>query len=64
MLNQRIRKSSVIAFRATPVLAQQLKEMAAKDQVRLSSWLNLRAQKFIEEAHTEAENNPVQERLL
>ena len=53
------RRSDVLAFRVTPTVASQLKELAAKDQKKLSSWLNLRAQQLIQTYHQQE-----QERLL
>ena len=36
-----------MAFRVTPTVAEQLKELAAEEQRTLSTWMNLRAQEVI-----------------
>ena len=61
---KKIVKSSVVAFRATPTVAAQLKELAAQEQRTLSTWMNLRAQEAIKASVESAEERPVQERLL
>lgn len=64
MKNIMNRKSNVVAFRVTPSVAEQLKELAAEEQRTLSTWMFLRAQEVIKAYEEREDERPIQERLL
>ena len=41
-------RSSIIAFRTTPLVMAQLRELAGQESQTLSAWMNLRAQEAIQ----------------
>lgn len=64
MKNIMNRKSNVVAFRVTPTIAKQLKELAAEEQRTLSTWMFLRAQEVIKAYEERDEEKAIQEHLL